>query len=102
MVGPGSAWEAAMPETKKVPLYERFAQDLEEQIRSGTFPMGTRIPSIRESSVQREISFSTVLQAYQLLENRGVIEARPQSGYYVKLQPKKQLPEPDFEPLQGD
>jgi len=91
-----------MPETKKVPLYERFAQDLEEQIRSGTFPLGTRIPSIRESSVQREISFSTVLQAYQLLENRGVIEARPQSGYYVKLQPRKQVPEPEFEPLQGD
>jgi DNA-binding transcriptional MocR family regulator len=91
-----------MKEAKKVPLYERFALELEEQIRAGTFPVGARIPSIRESSVQHEISFSTVLQAYQLLENRGVIEARPQSGYYVKLQPKKQLPEPDFEPLQGD
>lgn len=91
-----------MKETKKIPRYERFALELEEQIRSGTFPLGSRIPSIRESSVQHEISFSTVLQAYQLLENRGVIEARPQSGYYVKLQPKKQLPEPDYEPLQGD
>jgi DNA-binding transcriptional MocR family regulator len=91
-----------MRETKKVPMYERFAQDLEEQIRLGTFPVGTRIPSIRESSVQREISFSTVLQAYQVLENRGVIEARPQSGYYVKPQPRKQMPEPEFEPLQGD
>ncbi len=91
-----------MKEAKKVPLYERFALDLEEQIRAGTFPVGARIPSIRESSVQHEISFSTVLQAYQLLENRGIIEARPQSGYYVRLQPKKQLPEPDYEPLQGD
>lgn len=86
----------------KIPRYELFAQELEEQIRSGTFPVGTRIPSIRESSQQRDISFSTVLQAYQVLENRGVIEARPQSGYYVKLQPRKQMPEPDFEPLQGD
>ena len=90
-----------MRESKKIPLYERFAQELEEQIRSGTFPLGTRIPSIRESSERRELSFSTVLQAYRVLENRGVIEARPQSGYYVKLQPKKQVPEPDFEPLQG-
>src|SRR5512142_3271764 len=92
----------AMSDSKKVPMYERFAQELEEQIRSGTFPVGTRIPSIRESSVQREISFTTVLQAYQLLENRGVIEARPQSGYYVKLQPRKHAPEPDFAPEQGD
>jgi DNA-binding transcriptional MocR family regulator len=58
-------------------LYEKFAQDLEDQVRSGTFPVGARIPSIRESSVQQGISFSTVLQAYQMLENRGVIEARP-------------------------
>jgi DNA-binding transcriptional MocR family regulator len=71
-------------------------------VHSGTFPVGARIPSIRESSVQQGISFSTVLQAYQLLENRGVIEARPQSGYYVKPQPKKQVPEPDFQTHQGD
>ena len=91
-----------MRDPRKTPLYEKFAQDLEEQVRSGTFPVGARIPSIRESSVQRGISFSTVLQAYQLLENRGVIEARPQSGYYVKLQPRKHVPEPDFQALQGD
>ena len=29
----------------------------------------------------------TVLQAYQLLESRGLILARPQSGYYVKAAP---------------
>src|SRR6185503_16712966 len=28
-------------------------------------------------------SLSTALQAYRLLEDRGVLEARPQSGYYV-------------------
>jgi DNA-binding transcriptional MocR family regulator len=83
-------------------MYEKFAQDLEEQVRSGTFPVGARIPSIRESSIQQGISFSTVLQAYQLLENRGVIEARPQSGYYVKPQAKKRAPEPDFQAIQGD
>jgi DNA-binding transcriptional MocR family regulator len=83
-------------------LYEKFAHDLEDQVRAGTFPVGARIPSIREASVQQEISFSTVLQAYRLLENRGVIEARPQSGYYVKLQPRKPVPEPDFQRHQGD
>ena len=91
-----------MREARKVPLYEKFAQDLEDQVRSGTFPVGARIPSIRESSVQQGISFSTVLQAYQVLENRGVIEARPQSGYYVKPQMKQRCPEPDFEAHQGD
>ncbi|MGA2079217.1 MAG: PLP-dependent aminotransferase family protein [Holophaga sp.] len=91
-----------MRDAKKTPLYEKFAQDLEEQVRSGTFPPGARIPSIRESSVQHGISFSTVLQAYQMLENRGVIEARPQSGYYVRRQARKRVPEPEFHDLQVD
>ena len=81
---------------RRVPLYERFAQELESQILAGTFPVGTRVPSIRETSLKRGISFSTVVQAYQLLENRGVLEARPQSGYYVALRPRLGTPEPDY------
>lgn len=91
-----------MPDAPKLPRYEQFAKDLEEQIRSGTFPLGSRLPSIREAIVQHGVSFSTVLQAYRRLEDRGVIEARPQSGYYVKLRPAKTVAEPEFTPLQGD
>jgi DNA-binding transcriptional MocR family regulator len=88
--------------SRKVPRYEQFAQVLEGLIRSGTFPMGTRLPSIRETITQHGVSFSTVLQAYRRLEDRGVIEARPQSGYYVKLRPTKTAEEPEFTPLRGD
>jgi DNA-binding transcriptional MocR family regulator len=73
----------------KTPLYEKFANELEERILEGTFPEGGRIPALRESATQRGLSLSTVLQAYRLLETRGVIEARPQSGYYVKARPRK-------------
>ena len=34
-------------------------------------------------SAQGRVSISTVLQAYRSLERSGLIEARPQSGYYV-------------------
>jgi len=40
------------------------------------------------------VSISTVLQAYLLLESKGLIEARPQSGFYVKLRLEKLPPEP--------
>jgi DNA-binding transcriptional MocR family regulator len=36
-----------------------------------------------------------VLQAYLLLESRGAIEARPQSGYYVSRPSHAHLPEPE-------
>jgi DNA-binding transcriptional MocR family regulator len=37
---------------------------------------------------------STVLQAYLLLESRGVVEARPQSGHYVRAPRRDLLAEP--------
>jgi DNA-binding transcriptional MocR family regulator len=74
-------------------LYETLASDISAMIRSGTLAAGERVPSVRRLSSQRRVSISTVLQAYQSLENRGLIEARPQSGYYVRA-PARILPEP--------
>ena len=65
-------------------------------IRQGTYPPGARIPSVRQMSEQQDVSVSTVLQAYSLLESRGLIEARPQSGYYVRRQSSTRLPEPEM------
>jgi DNA-binding transcriptional MocR family regulator len=65
-------------------LYESVARDISTLIDSGTLGPGDRVPSVRHLSRQRRVSISTVLQAYAVLENRGLIEARPQSGYYVR------------------
>lgn len=68
-------------------LYEKVAQQLAALIAQGTFRPGDRIPSVRRLSHQQEISITTCLTAYRLLEDRGLIEARPQSGYYVRVRP---------------
>jgi len=86
----------------RIPLYERFAQDLANQIEAGTFPEGGRIPALREAAEAHSLSLSTVLQAYRLLETRGLIEARPQSGYYVKFRPRSEAIEPDLTPSRED
>jgi DNA-binding transcriptional MocR family regulator len=65
-------------------LYESVASDITALIDSGTLGPGERVPSVRRLSRQKHVSISTVLQAYRVLENRGMIEARPQSGYYVR------------------
>jgi DNA-binding transcriptional MocR family regulator len=41
-----------------------------------------------------KVSVSTVVQAYVHLENIGLIEARPQSGFYVRPPSALRLPEP--------
>lgn len=75
-------------------LYEQVADRLHGLIRDGTLKSGDRLPSVRKLKQQLSISMSTVLEAYRLLEDRGVIAARPQSGYYVKATALDLLDEP--------
>ena len=63
--------------------YEELANFITGLVSNGTLEPGSRVPSLRQISRQRQISVSTALQAYRLLEDRSVLEARPQSGYYV-------------------
>jgi DNA-binding transcriptional MocR family regulator len=93
-----------MPESSRpsVFLYEQIARRIARQIQEGTYRPGDRIPSVRQMSRQQEVSISTVLQAYLILENRGLIEARPQSGYYVRAPEFDRLPEPEPLPAGTD
>ncbi len=65
-------------------LYEQVADRIQQLIAEGTLQTGDRLPSVRKLHEQWSVSISTVLEAYRLLEDRGFIAARPQSGYYVK------------------
>lgn len=65
-------------------LYRKLAAQVEEMIDAGVLQSGDRVPSVRRMSRQQGVSIPTVMQAYVVLENRGQIEARPRSGYYVK------------------
>ncbi len=67
--------------------YELLAEDIEAQIASGTIKPGERLASVRQTITSRHLSPSTVFQAYYLLEARGLVEARPRSGYFVKSRP---------------
>ena len=79
----------------KVPLYEVVAGKINYLIEQGTMRPGDRVPSIRNLSKQLQVSINTVKEAYGLLEDRRMLEARPQSGYYVRAR----LPELPIEPL---
>ena len=75
-------------------LYERVAHLVETQIATGTLRTNDRIPSVRSMSRTASVSVSTVVQAYVHLENIGLIEARPQSGFYVRPPDPTLVPEP--------
>lgn len=64
--------------------YEEVQGRLNRLIASGAYGPGTRLPSVRQLSGQMGVSITTVLEAYRRLEDAGTVEARPQSGYYVR------------------
>jgi len=82
-------------------LYQRLADELVGLIETRTLRTGDRLPSVRTYSRQKRVSLATVLRAYQLLEDRGYLEVRPQSGHYVSatpvgLAPSPSVPRPSF------
>src|SRR6478609_11590525 len=75
-------------------LYQEVADKVAHLMDSGTLRPGQKIPSVRKLSQQFRVSVSTVLQAYRLLEDQGRIEAKPQSGYYVRARYWQKSAEP--------
>ncbi len=70
-----------MQEHKYIEVAERIEAQIEKQI----LKVGDKLLSVRALSKEQGISLSTAFQAYYSLESKGLIEARPQSGYYVKF-----------------
>ena len=74
--------------------YQALAEQTQQLIDDGILRAGDRLPSIRQACRTHDISPVTVMQAYYLLENRGLIEARPRSGYFVRARLGHKLSEP--------
>lgn len=72
--------------------YEELAETIAKSIRDEVIKPGEKLPSVRETSKNRGVSASTVFEAYYLLEARGLITARPKSGYYVNYTAKRLRP----------
>ncbi len=70
-------------------LYLQIAENFQRQILDQVLKIGDRLPSVRLLSKEQNLSVSTILQAYYHLEAKGLIESRPQSGYYVRFNPSR-------------
>ncbi len=75
-------------------LYEKIGGEIRTMIETGTLSPGDKLPSVRKLAGQKKVSISTILQAYMALESEKLIEARPQSGYYVSAVSLLRFPEP--------
>src|ERR1700694_3623078 len=69
-----------------VPLVDQICERLTQLVRHGQLSPGTRLPSIRKLARQIGASPFTVVDAYDRLVARGVIESRAGRGFFVTPQ----------------
>ncbi|MES2738611.1 MAG: PLP-dependent aminotransferase family protein [Verrucomicrobiota bacterium] len=75
------------------PLYQEVAEKIARLIEEGVLRPGERVSSLRHVSEQHGVSLTTAIQAFIWLEDRGLVEARPKSGFFVRV-PRAVLKEP--------
>lgn len=75
---------------KKESKYQAIVSFLKKCIESGKFPTGSRLPSIRQLSLDFHCSKDTAQRALLELRHEQYLYAKPQSGYYVLEQGQHQ------------
>ncbi len=64
-------------------LYEKLTDCIRRDIRTGTLPAGTRLPSKRRAAADLGVSVVTVKSAYEQLLAEGYITSEERRGYFV-------------------
>jgi DNA-binding transcriptional MocR family regulator len=65
-------------------LVEQLASRYGDRIRQGSLAEGSRLPSVRAGAAQHGVSPSTMVAAYDQLLAAGLVETRPQRGFFVR------------------
>ncbi|HEX6946307.1 MAG TPA: GntR family transcriptional regulator [Acidimicrobiia bacterium] len=72
-IDPGSA----------TPIFEQIADSVRKQVASGELAEGARLPSARDVAESLGVNLHTVLHAYQVLREEGLVEMRRGKGATV-------------------
>lgn len=71
--------------TEDTPAYLQLYKQLREDIVSGIYPYGSKLPSKRLMAAETGISTVTVEHSYTLLCEEGYTESKERSGYFVSF-----------------
>lgn len=66
----------------KQAIYLQIAEYVSEQVLLGRWPVGDRIPSVRDLAAELEVNPNTVMRTYEFLGQQGVIANKRGIGYF--------------------
>lgn len=79
---------------KKDFLYNEFADNIADKIKSGVLKTGEKLISIRNLSKEHGISINTAKRVFLELESQSLVHSKPKSGYFVSSLTSFKLPLP--------
>ena len=65
------------------PIYQQLSTRIMENIRRGTLPLGSKLPTVRDLAEKMGLARGTIKRAYDELERLGAIEMTQGRGSYV-------------------
>ena len=65
------------------PIYFQWIQKIELRIISGIYPLGSRLPSVRDMATEASVNPNTMQRALAELENQGLLYSQRTSGRFV-------------------
>lgn len=68
----------------KLTSSQQLAQQIQRQIESGAWAVGTSLPSMRELATQYRVSLTTVQKAMAELSGRQIIQVKPRHGGIIR------------------
>ena len=69
--------------TAQKPIYKQIVEVLEMRVINGTYPSGSRLPSVRELALEAAVNPNTMQRALAELEQKGLILTQRTSGRTV-------------------
>lgn len=69
--------------TSSRPIFEQIAGSVRRSLREGDLAVGDRLPPAKEVAQSLQVNLHTVLRAYQLLRDEGLVDLRRGRGAVV-------------------
>lgn len=73
----------------RIPIYEQIVNNVERFVALGIIKENEQIPSIRDMASAIGVNPNTVKKAYDILENRGIIQTISTKGTFISSDTRK-------------